>query len=400
MDPRDRYDGDRTNAPHPSGSGRRGSPVRIQRYLTHVSILIVVLGGVLLIMSRLPIATGQAQPPLPEATTLAGLNLAATLPPDQLFAVPTADDLGMLQRSIVPITDTAQTQDGAGSGTNGGRTRDLFLYTVRDGDTLFGIAAGFGLRPETVLWSNYGSLRDNPDFLKIDQQLVIPPTDGLVVEVEPGDTIDALARQFKVTSEDIVNEPINKLVSVSSSLQVGQEIFVPQGERETVAWEIPKLVEITAKRNVVTGVRTYRTGVCGDVSIPALGTGNFIWPANRHYLSGYKFSGVHPGWDIAGRLGEPIYATDSGTVIYAGYSLSKAGTPVGYGQYIVIDHGNGIQSLYAHASQLYVTCGQQVTRGTVIAAVGSIGNSTGPHLHFEIRSGGGAINPGSVLPAS
>ncbi len=395
MDPRDRYDGDRTKTSESSGNGRRGSPVRPPRYLTHVSILIVVLGGVLLIMSRLPIATGQIQPPLPEVTAMAGLNLAATLPPDQLFAVPTADDLGMLQRSIVSITDTVQSQDEAG--TSGGRARDLFLYTVREGDTLFGIAAGFGLRPETVLWSNFKSLRDNPDFLAIDQQLMIPPTDGLVVEVASGDTIDALARQFKVSPEDIVNESINKLANINSPLQVGQEIFVPEGQRETVAWEIPKLVEV--KRNVVTGVRTYRTGTCGEVAIPALGSGNFIWPANRHYLSGYNFSAVHAGIDIAGRLGEPIYATDAGTVIYAGYSLSKAGTPVGYGQYVVIDHGNGIQSLYAHASQLYVACGQQVARGTVIAAVGSVGRSTGPHLHFEIRSGGGAINPFSVLPA-
>ena len=310
MDPRDRYDDDQTNAPNPSGRGRRGSPARTQRYLTHISILIVVLGGVLLIMSRLPIATGQSQPPLPEATSLAGLNLAATLPPDQLFVVPTADDLGMLQRNIVAITETMQTQDG--TGTSGGQTRDLFLYTVRDGDTLFGIAAGFGLRPETVLWSNFKSLRDNPDFLKIDQELVIPPTDGLVVEVAPGDTIDALARQFKVAPEDIVNEAINKLASVNAPLQVGQEIFVPQGQRETVAWEIPKLVEV--KRNVVTGVRTYRTGTCGEVSIPALGSGNFIWPANRHYLSGYNFSAVHAGIDSAGRLGEPgrtSYARDA-----------------------------------------------------------------------------------------
>ena len=393
MDPRDRYDGDRTNAPNPSGNGRSGSPARSQRFLTHISILIVALGAVLLIMSRLPIATGQIQPPLPEATALAGLNLAATLPPDQLYVIPTADDLGMLQRNIVSITSTVQAAD---SSTGATRTRDLFFYTVREGDTLFGIAAGFGLRPETVLWSNYSSLRDNPDFLAIDQQLVIPPTDGLVVEVSPGDTIDALARQFKVSPEAIVNEPINKLPNVNAPLQVGQEIFVPEGQRETVAWVIPEVVEV--RRNVVTGVKIYRVGTCGEVAIPELGTGNFVWPANRHYLSGYNFSSVHAGLDIAGRLGEPIYATDSGTVIYAGYSLSN-GRPVGYGQYVVIDHGNGTQSLYAHASQLYVTCGQQVQRGAVIAAVGSVGNSTGPHLHFEIRAGKGAINPFTVLPA-
>jgi murein DD-endopeptidase MepM/ murein hydrolase activator NlpD len=140
-------------------------------------------------------------------------------------------------------------------------------------------------------------------------------------------------------------------------------------------------------------------GVCGEVAIPALGTGRFIYPANAHYLSGYNFSAWHPGLDIAGHLGNPIYAADSGTVIYAGYSLNNAGQPVGYGQYVVIDHGNGYQSLYAHASQLFVTCGQQVLQGTQIAAIGSVGNSTGPHLHFEIRHGGTALNPWSLLPS-
>jgi murein DD-endopeptidase MepM/ murein hydrolase activator NlpD len=134
------------------------------------------------------------------------------------------------------------------------------------------------------------------------------------------------------------------------------------------------------------------------VAIPPLGSGSFVYPANRRYLSGYNFGRYHPGLDFAGRLGEPIYASDAGTVIYAGYSLNAAGVPVGYGQYVVLDHGNGYQTLYAHASQLYVSCGQQVQKGAVIAAIGSVGRSTGPHLHYEIRNGGIALNPWSVLP--
>ena len=363
------------------------SPARTQRWVINASVLILSIGLTLLVMSRLPIASGQSGSATPDPTS--AIDLSATR--SVIGQLSTPEDSGTLQRSIVPITETAQTEGAA-------TRRELFIYTVHEGDTLFGIAGAFGLRPETILWSNYKTLRDNPDLLSIGQELVIPPVDGLVTTIEAGDTIEALARRFKVSAEAIVSEPINKLGNITQVLAVGQDIFVPGGERETVTWQIPQLVEI--KRNVVTGVRTYRTGVCGDVAIPGLGSGNFIWPANRHYLSGNNFSSWHPGLDIAGRLGEPIYASDSGTVIYAGYSLNTAGVPVGYGQYVVIDHGNGYQTLYAHASQLYVRCGQQVARGTVVAAVGSIGKSTGPHLHFEIRAGGGgAVNPWNILPA-
>jgi murein DD-endopeptidase MepM/ murein hydrolase activator NlpD len=277
------------------------------------------------------------------------------------------------------------------------RPRELLIHTVVAGDTLFGIAEKYALRPETVLWSNYALLSDNPDLLSIGQKITIPPQNGLIAVVEQGDTIDGLARRFKVPPEAIVVEPINKLTGPNQLLNIGQEIFVPGGERETVQWQLPQLIEV--RRNAVTGVRVYRVGRCGEVAIPPLGTSSFVWPANRHYLSGYNFSAWHPGLDISGRLGDPIYAADSGTVIYAGFSLNAAGRPVGYGQYVVLDHGNGFQTLYAHASQLYVSCGQQVLRGTPIAAIGSIGKSTGPHLHFEIRSDRSAVNPWRVLPA-
>jgi murein DD-endopeptidase MepM/ murein hydrolase activator NlpD len=227
--------------------------------------------------------------------------------------------------------------------------------------------------------------------------LLIPPVDGLIAEVEEGDTVDAMARRYKVTPDQIVDDRSNGLADINQVLQVGQRLFVPGGQRELVVWQVPKPVEVS--RNAVTGVAVYRVGRCGEVAIPSLGTGGFVYPTNRHYLSGYNFSGWHPGLDFAGRLGEPIYASDSGTVIYAGYSLNAAGNPVGYGQYVVLDHGNGYQTLYAHASQLYVSCGQQVLQGSVIAAVGSIGKSTGPHLHFEIRAGGTALNPWNVLPS-
>jgi murein DD-endopeptidase MepM/ murein hydrolase activator NlpD len=272
----------------------------------------------------------------------------------------------------------------------------LLTYTVQSGDTLFGIAGAFGLAPETVLWSNYRVLKDNPEMLSIGLQLIIPPANGLITEAEIGDTVDIIARRYKVTPQAIITEPLNGLTAVDHMLPTGKQLFVPGGQRELVIWEVPKPVEV--RRNVATGVRVYSVGTCGEIAIPPLGTGGFVYPTGRSGLSGYDFTSTHPGLDFAGSLGDNIYAADSGTVIFAGNSLNAVGQYVGYGKYIVIDHGDGYQTLYAHASQSNVTCGQQVLQGSVIGAIGSTGNSTGPHLHFEIRNNRLAVNPWSLLP--
>ncbi|HQV68561.1 MAG TPA: peptidoglycan DD-metalloendopeptidase family protein [Thermoflexales bacterium] len=303
-------------------------------------------------------------------------------------ALPPVGENGVIQRTFVLSSDAAASAARQAA-------RGLITYTVQLNDTLFGIAYAFGVSPETVLWSNYSALKDNPDLLSVGQQLIIPPANGLVIQVEEGDSIDTLARQFHVKPEDIARESVNNLNNINQVLTPGQILFVRGGERETVVWQIPKPVQVST--NAVTGVKVYKVGVCGEVAIPTLGTRAFIYPANAHNLSGYNFAAYHPGLDFAGRLGDPIYASDSGTVIYAGFSLNSAGVPVGYGQYVVLDHGNGYQTLYAHASQLYVKCGQQVRKGAVIAAVGSVGNSTGSHLHFEIRNGGIAVNPWNLI---
>jgi murein DD-endopeptidase MepM/ murein hydrolase activator NlpD len=274
------------------------------------------------------------------------------------------------------------------------RERRILTHIVQPNDTVFGIALQYGLTPETVLWSNYTTLKDNPDLLSLGQELRIPPGDGLVYIVEPGDTVESVARRFRVEPDAVAGDAINGLSSVDQALQSGQTLFVPGGEREVVVWQLSKPVEV---RRTLKGVPVYRVGNCGEVEIPQLGRGDFVFPTNRQYLSGYTFGPSHGGWDLAGRLGEPIYASDGGTVVYAGYSLDSRGRPRGYGQYVVLDHGNGYQTLYAHASQLYVSCGQQVRRGAVIAAVGSVGKSTGPHLHFEIRLKGSYVDPAQFM---
>jgi penicillin-binding protein A len=131
---------------------------------------------------------------------------------------------------------------------------------------------------------------------------------------------------------------------------------------------------------------------CADYRDMPEATGSFVWPSAYQALSGGDFKVGHPGIDLASPLGSPVYAADTGLVLFAGWS------GLGYGNVILIDHGNGFQTLYGHLSQVSVYCGLRVEKGKLIGLSGNTGNSTGPHLHFEVRVPGGYINPIRVLP--
>ncbi len=264
--------------------------------------------------------------------------------------------------------------------------RGIITYTVQAGDTLFGIAEKFKLRPETILWANYDVLQDDPHMLEIGQVLNIPPVDGVLHVVKEGETLEAIAQKYKVTPEAIRNAEWNGLME-GGEPQVGQVLIVPGGTRPFAGWTPPRQAYV-----VVAGGKRLPSGACPSVQVPPLGTGSFVWPVNSRWRSGYDFTAYHPGVDFAGRLGDPVYAADAGTVVYAGWST------VGYGNLIVLDHGNGYQTYYAHLSAIFVGCGQQVAKGATIGLVGSTGRSTGPHLHFEIRGPGGFVNPWRALP--
>jgi murein DD-endopeptidase MepM/ murein hydrolase activator NlpD len=127
----------------------------------------------------------------------------------------------------------------------------------------------------------------------------------------------------------------------------------------------------------------------------AVGGGTFIWPSAHNFLSGYDFSPStnHYGIDIDGDLGDAMWASDGGVIVYAGWNN------FGYGYMVVIDHGNGWQTLYAHMSAIGVACGQSVFQGTPIGSIGSTGKSSGPHIHFEmLHDTYGKVNPWDFLP--
>jgi murein DD-endopeptidase MepM/ murein hydrolase activator NlpD len=241
---------------------------------------------------------------------------------------------------------------------------------VEFGDTIFDIAIGFGLAPETIMWSN-PALGDNPDLLRVGQELVIIPVDGVYHQVGGDDTIEGIASTYKVEPEAIINYELNELDFENPVIKPGQWLVVPGGTKPYV----PRTV----------------TAYSGPVPDDATkGSGIFGWPTSGTITQGYW--GGHPGIDIAGWLGAPIAAADSGHVVAAGWN------DTGYGYFVVVDHGNGFQTLYAHLQAYYVEAGDDVSKGKTIAEMGSTGNSTGPHLHFEIRQGTIQRNPYGFLP--
>jgi len=250
----------------------------------------------------------------------------------------------------------------------------ISYYTVKAGDTVLGIAQRFGLQPETLMWAN-AFIEQNPDRLRIGDQLRILPVDGVLHVVKRGDTLSGIASTYKTDLQTIVAFAGNNIKSINDPLPIGKEIIVPGGVKPYVA--------------PATSAASTTYSVQRPPGAPA-GSGNFSWPAAGYISQGYWRA--HPAIDIAGWLGAPVSAADSGFVVTAG-----GGWNGGYGNHVLIDHGNGFTTLYAHLNSIFVKPGETVSRGQQIGTMGSTGNSTGPHLHFEIRYNGAPHNPANYL---
>lgn len=253
------------------------------------------------------------------------------------------------------------------------RGGEIIIHVVADGETISSIASLYGLQQDTVLWQN-----DLTATSKIEpgDELEILPIDGVRHKVARGETIYSIGKKYKLDEAQvqvIVDYPFNEFLNDETfELATGQYIMVPDGVK-------PNVTRTTTTRTV------YTTPDAGAVTA----AGSFVWPAAGRITQGYRF--YHKAYDIANGGGGPILASDAGTVVASGWD------PSGYGNKVVIDHGNGYVTLYAHMSVLQVRVGQRVNRGDVVGQMGSTGRSTGTHLHFEIRQGGVLLNPGNFL---
>ena len=274
----------------------------------------------------------------------------------------------------IPSTSTvlsAATEDSYTTTLVSEKMRDKAVeYTVLDGDTVSTIAEKFGVDADTIRWqNNLGS----KDTIKAGQVLEVLPVTGVSHKVGKGDTVYSIAKKYDTTPQGIVDYPFNSFTNDETfELAIGQTVVVPDGIPPAAAPTSPRIRQLTPDAGTV------------------VASGSFVWPAGGSISQGFVW--YHKGIDIANRAAPSILAADSGTVIAAGWLDGY-----GYGNRVIIDHGNGYRTLYAHLSQVHVVPGQTVARGSAIGKMGSTGRSTGIHLHFEVILNGGYLNPLSVL---
>lgn len=358
------------------------------RYASHGLLLLLIAGSLAVSRLRLPALESVAGP-------LTAARAAATPAPTRLPLRPVADADAQAGPAAPPVFGPVVAETSALARVVQPHTliptlgrASVITYTVQAGDTLFGLAERFNLKPETILWGNYFTLKDDPHRLRIGQVLNILPVDGTYHFVTAGNTLEQIARFYGVTPGAIVEWPGNGLDPEAPELVPGAYLVIPGGRRELQAWVVPSLPRTARARSGAAS----NFGQCPGGYTGILGTGVFVWPTEARSLSGYDYTDLHRALDLRAPAGAPIFAADSGVVMYAAWN------DWGYGNLVVIDHGNGWESVYAHLSQWNVACGQSVSQGEVIGLAGATGRASGPHLHFELRYNGVFVNPWTVLP--
>jgi murein DD-endopeptidase MepM/ murein hydrolase activator NlpD len=320
----------------------------------------------------------------------------------------------MLGLGAIQSLDLAGTLGSRPAFAQGPATITPTFYTVQPGDNPATIAAQFGLQPTTVVWAhNY--VGTNPELLMVGEQLVLPPVDGILHTVVDGDTPENLARKYHIDVGAMVGYPGNNLQDQWTPIHIGQILMVPGGvlPETPVADEVVTAEAVgssssgtstsaprasttsstaasTARPATSSAATTTNSSATTSSSNRYVGaTGCCRWPV-RGRITQQPWS-RHMALDIAAPTGTPVVAADGGRVTASGWHNG------GYGYRVVIDHGNGLSTLYAHFSYINVRTGAYVNKGALIGRIGSTGRSTGPHLHFEVRRNGRLVNPWGYL---
>lgn len=260
---------------------------------------------------------------------------------------------------------------------------DRLVHTVAPGETLSTIAEEYGLKTSTLLWENGLS---NANSLRTGQKLSVPPVDGITHRIAKGETVEKLAKSYGVTAEAIKKQ--NSLIA--STVTVGQDVYIPGGKPLVDDVRTTPARAGTGSRATTTGGSIVRTPLTDSDDVP-VGDKPFIFPTRGKITQ--SFHAGHYAYDIGNRSQPPIWAAGGGKVVKAVTGCAKVsyGCGGGYGNHVIIDHGNGLQTLYGHMEYLDVSVGDQVTQGQVLGKMGRSGNvrgATGIHLHFEVRKNG------------
>jgi LysM repeat protein len=302
-------------------------------------------------------------------------NLSAFKPQPTAEMVPPEDSASFDSTAGLNQGGDALRKPGPAATSKTLRPREsIIYYTVQASDTVSTIAAGFGISVNTILWENdlnaYSLIRPG-------DKLAILPVSGVSYKVARGDTLAAIASKYGVEASLILET--NKLAS-SDMLSAGQKLIIPGGKKTYYVSS-----QVAREVSPVSIIKD----LFRPENLKSFISNKLAWPTIGARITQY-FSWRHHAVDIANHLGTPIYACDAGVVEVAGWGT-------GYGNQIIIDHGGGRKSRYGHMSKFYVRVGEAVDKGEVIGLMGSTGNSTGPHLHFEYIINGIKYNPLNYL---
>ena len=309
-------------------------------------------------------------------------GLAYLTPPD-----PVSDESLRLKAAAT----SEEGQPAEASPVADSRPMAYVTHGVQPGDTLHGIAEQYGVDAQYLLWNN-PELTANPDLLIIGGRVLVPGVNGIVYDVRLGDTISAIAATYEIDADDVVSFAPNELDSADYIIE-GSVLVLPGGvpppppppPPPPVA--VPEPLDPPAQGPVPAGIGP----AAGPPLVASVG---YIWPVNGTLWGGFgpRWGSFHKGIDVGADAGTGVAAAASGQVVLSTYSDN------GYGSYIIVQHADGSQTLYAHLLERYVGLGQYVNQGEVIGAVGCSGWCNGNHLHFEISIGGGVVNPLAYLP--
>jgi len=253
-------------------------------------------------------------------------------------------------------------------------------YIVQPGDSLFAIADRFGISPNTIFWANTEVLQDNVYLLQVGTELYILPVDGVYHLSDGQQSIAEIASLYGVTTGDILYSEFNSLNDHNSTYipPEGLRIVIPNGRRDYISFQAP--IRTGTESGAANPEGTLHPGSCHQTYSGTGGVEDFINPlGSAPFRVTQNFAQWHPGTDLAADPNTPIYASETGIVVFAGWHRD------GYGELVILDHGDGWTTYYAHLANRFVGCGDQVTKGQIIGEMGMTGNATGIHLHFEIR---------------
>ena len=353
---------------------------RVSRVITWLIVIGILVGiGFLWGEDILHFATGQdimdalladlANAPRPTATPVIGIASASQQ---------------VIQTGSDPLAEAQIGPDGFPVQVR----QHVYKYVVQPGDSIFAIADRFSLNPKTIFWANTETLRDNVHLIFVGQELYILPTDGAYHTADGMQSIADIAAMYNVQPGDILYSEFNTLSAYDSSYKppAGLRIVVPGGSREFITWRAPIITGSETGRSNPEG--DYHPGSCRERYSGQGGTGTYINPLlDVPYRVTTGFYPWHPGVDLAADLETPIYAADTGVVVFAGWHRD------GFGEMIILDHGIGWTTYYGHLATRFVGCGDQVSQGQYIGQMGMSGNASGIHLHFEIRENDIPKNP-------